>query len=116
MSCRNCKSERIANVCSKANDLQTVTIGGKEHQDYLPRDLGIGGGDYVQFQYCLDCGAIQGTFPLPPTELEAEKQMLCDECGQPMVVDADGIANHIDDDGKIDHDQDALHVAYTTEE
>jgi hypothetical protein len=26
----------------------------------------------VQFAYCLDCGQIQGKFPLPPTRIEGE--------------------------------------------
>jgi len=37
----------------------------------VPRDLGIGGGDDVQFDYCLGCGQIQRRFPLPSTEMEA---------------------------------------------
>ena len=27
-------------------------------------------GDDVQLDYCLDCGQIQGKFPLPPAALE----------------------------------------------
>jgi hypothetical protein len=34
--------------------------------------MGIGGGDYVAFSYCLDCGQIQGDFPLPETGMECE--------------------------------------------
>lgn len=37
--------------------------------------MGIGGGDYVEFDYCLDCGQIQGTFPVPKHEIE-EKSMV----------------------------------------
>jgi hypothetical protein len=36
----------------------------------VPRDLGIGGEDDVHFLYCLDCGQIQGKFPVPPTAIE----------------------------------------------
>ena len=44
---------------------------GRLHQSgYVPRDLGVGGGDDVEFTYCLDCGQIQGTFPLPPAKIE----------------------------------------------
>ena len=32
--------------------------------------LGIGGGDYIEFSYCGDCGQIQGDFPLAPTKME----------------------------------------------
>jgi hypothetical protein len=41
----------------------------------VPRDLGIGGGDDVQLTYCLDCGQIQGKFPLPPTQMEEARSI-----------------------------------------
>ena len=40
---------------------------------------------------------------------------LCDECGEPFRIDGTGIANHLTADGGIDHDADADHVPYTTE-
>jgi hypothetical protein len=49
-------------------------MGDREIIDYLPSDLGIGGGDDSEFDYCLDCGQIQGTFPMPPTCLEADSE------------------------------------------
>ncbi len=47
-----------------------VDLAGRHHHDYVPRDLEIGGGDDVLLDYCLDCGPIQGEFPLPPTVME----------------------------------------------
>lgn len=73
MNCRNCNSTRIANVNAKASDLFFVSIGDKEEDGYLPRDMGIGGGDYLKMSYCLDCGQIQGKFPLPKVELEEKE-------------------------------------------
>jgi hypothetical protein len=32
--------------------------------------MNIGGGDYVDFKFCLDCGQINGDWPLPTTGLE----------------------------------------------
>lgn len=72
MACKKCNSERIASVGGKCSDLFSASIGGAEHDGYVPRDLGIGGGDYVELEYCLDCGQIQGEFPLPQTEMEAD--------------------------------------------
>jgi hypothetical protein len=34
------------------------------HDGYVPSKMGIGGGDYMEFSYCLDCGQIQGKFPV----------------------------------------------------
>ena len=36
---------------------------GKEQIGYVPSSLNIGGGDYVEFKYCLSCGQIQGKWP-----------------------------------------------------
>lgn len=68
--CRGCGSDRTAHVLARCSDLCGVQVAGRRHHGHLPRDLGIGGGGDVQFTYCLDCGRIQGTFPLARTALE----------------------------------------------
>lgn len=74
MKCSSCDSSRIASVSGKCSDLcfADVQVGDKtvEHDGYVPRDMGVGGGEDVSITYCLDCGQIQGKWPLPPTELE----------------------------------------------
>lgn len=65
-----CGSERIAEVSGKCSDQCSIQLGDFSRDDYVPSDMGIGGGDYLNFSYCLDCGRIQGTFPLDQTELE----------------------------------------------
>jgi len=42
----------------------------KSNQNYV----GIGGGDYIQFMYCLNCGKIHGNFPLPTTMIELKEE------------------------------------------
>jgi len=74
MSCSSCGSERILSVNAKCSDLCFVAIDGHEKNDYVPDDLGIGGGDYVEFELCLNCGKVQGEFPLPESELEQEEE------------------------------------------
>ena len=49
----------------------SVSVDGNEHIGYVPRDMGIGGGDYIKAALCLDCGQVQGVFPLQLTELES---------------------------------------------
>ena len=63
-----CGSERIASVNGKTSDCCSVNMGSKALRGYVPTDMGIGGGDYIRFKYCLDCGSIQDKFPLPPVE------------------------------------------------
>lgn len=69
-NCQQCKSTRIADFGAKCSDMSDTTINDVRDDGYVPDDIGIGGGDYVQLSYCLDCGQIQGEFPLPETELE----------------------------------------------
>lgn len=68
--CQRCNSQRLMHVQSHASDMHFVSIGEKEHQGYLPYDIGLDGGDDLCMTVCLDCGQLQGEFPLPPTELE----------------------------------------------
>ena len=72
MACK-CGSKRIADISGKSSDCNNISIGGTTvdvHSEYVPRDMGIGGGDYLRFSFCMDCGQMQGTFPIPETELE----------------------------------------------
>jgi hypothetical protein len=72
-TCQKCNSFRIISVCGKCSDLSSVEFRETEEDGYLPHDLGIGGGDYIEFSYCLECGQIQGAFPLPESEIEREE-------------------------------------------
>jgi hypothetical protein len=61
----------VASVNGKTSDLCYVTIQDVEKDGYVPSDMNIGGGDYLEFDYCLDCGQMIGEFPiLYPTKLE----------------------------------------------
>lgn len=68
--CQRCKSTRVASISGKSSDMNTTRIADKRDDGYVPYDMGIGGGDYIKLEFCLDCGQLQGAFPLPPTELE----------------------------------------------
>jgi hypothetical protein len=68
--CQSCKSERIISIYGKCDDHCSVNIGENNHEGYVPCDLGVGGGDDIELDYCADCGQLQGDFPLQPTKLE----------------------------------------------
>lgn len=72
LKCQGCGSHRTAYVLARCSDTCGVQVTGRQHHGYVPRDMGIGGGDDVQFTYCLDCGRMRGTFPLPHTSLEGD--------------------------------------------
>lgn len=46
------------------------TAKDRDYDGYVPTDVGIGGGDYIRFEYCLECGQIQGEFPVPDPPIE----------------------------------------------
>ena len=70
MACQRCSSKRVADLTAKCSDRCFIQINDNNSSDYVPNDMGIGGGDYVGFEYCLNCGQIQGSFPLPLSKLE----------------------------------------------
>lgn len=65
MPCIRCASPRIFSVYAKCSDLCSIeTNTGLQHDGYVPHDIGIStDSDAVNFDYCIDCGQIQGTFP-----------------------------------------------------
>lgn len=70
VSCQRCGSHRVAQAGGKCSDLGYFYMGSIDHDGYVPEGVGIGGGDDVDITYCLDCGQMQGTFPLPISDIE----------------------------------------------
>ena len=68
--CDKCGSDRVISVLGKTNDCFSAESTAKGYDGYVPSDIGIGGGDEMEFSYCLQCGKIQGEFPLPPASIE----------------------------------------------
>ncbi len=68
--CQRCDGARLAHILARCSDMCSVDLAGRHRSGYVPRDLGIGGGDDVQFTHCLDCGQLQGRFPVPPSGIE----------------------------------------------
>lgn len=70
MACQVCNSNRIASIYGKCNDLCIINIGVAEYEGYVPDDMNIGGGDDISIDLCLDCGHVNGDWPLPTTDIE----------------------------------------------
>ena len=76
MACQKCKSERVASASGKVSDMFHWSSGDYQHDGYVPEGLGVGGGDYFEVEYCLDCGQMQGKFPVTVaavTEMQIEQ-------------------------------------------
>jgi len=74
MACQRCKSDRVLDVGAKCSDCCGISSHNSEHEGYVPKGIGIGGGDYVEFSYCLECGQIQGTFPIAKEMVEENEE------------------------------------------
>ena len=63
--CQNeqCKSKRLMDVVGKAADRQTQQIGLMRNDGEIKVPHVIDH-DYLRFTVCLDCGQMQGTWPL----------------------------------------------------
>ena len=63
-TCFKCGSDRVASIQGKSSDLSDFGYQGWEHSGYLPYVDNICGGDYIEFSVCLECGQVQGNFPV----------------------------------------------------
>jgi len=68
MKCKRCGSERVLEVSGKCDDRCCVTFKGVERVDYPPRVKGVCGNDYIGVDVCLECGQVQGSFPVADPE------------------------------------------------
>lgn len=69
-TCQRCEGTRVASLSAKSSDANFITLNGKDHDGYVLPRMGVGEGDYVEINWCLDCGQIQGRWPRPRTKLE----------------------------------------------
>lgn len=86
--CQRCKSYRILQIQAKCKDMCSAELQvdpankleahAVYHDGYVPHALGIGGGDYIEFEVCLNCGQMQGKYPIAPVECESVN--VCDVC------------------------------------
>ena len=68
MSC--CESSQYVHVSGKTSDMCNVNMGEIEHDGYVPEGMNIGGGDYLSFSFCINCGQMSGTWPIENSPLK----------------------------------------------
>lgn len=66
MNCQRCNLPAVASITGKVDDrfILDNPRTGEVYQGEVPDDIGLGGGDYIRFRYCMLCGQIQGVFPI----------------------------------------------------
>ena len=74
MNCQKCNSERIIGINAKCSDLFSMTNqDGESKRGYVPTNLFFGSdgyGDYVEMDFCADCGQIQAKFPVTQSSIK----------------------------------------------
>lgn len=55
---------KILSITAKCSDLCNVSFQGIEHDGYVPENIGIGGGDYIELSIDIETGQIQDWKPL----------------------------------------------------
>lgn len=74
-----CKSDRLMDFNGKCADLFSSKMlnTGIRYEGYVPDDIPPfkdGFGDYVQGVLCLDCGQLQGKWPIKKSVVEKPKE------------------------------------------
>ena len=77
MLCDKCSSNRVMEIQGKCSDMFELYYKDYEHLGYVKDELNIGCGDYIELSYCLDCGKIQGKFPI--NEIKVREILLLDK-------------------------------------
>ena len=68
MKCDKCGSDRVLAVSGKCSDMCSFVYKSNISRGNAPFGVGIGGGDYIRFDLCLECGKVQGEFPVGDPE------------------------------------------------
>jgi hypothetical protein len=62
--CQKCSSSSVLHISGKTDDRFSASFKNLEHDGYVLSGVNIGGGDYVEMEICMNCGQVQGTFPV----------------------------------------------------
>ena len=65
-TCQRCEHDTVMSVCGKTSVMFSAQYQDSEYDGYVLNGFNIsdGSGDYIQFKMCINCGQIQGQFPI----------------------------------------------------
>lgn len=75
LKCDRCGEERILGLSGKTADRCFVDYKGREGDGYVPKIPNIGEhgyGDYIEMGICMECGKVQGNFPVSDSRIFKE--------------------------------------------
>ena len=62
-TCQHCGAVAIVSVTGKTSDRCYMKHLHRSYDGYVLRNMGVGADDYLEFDFCVHCGQIQGEFP-----------------------------------------------------
>ena len=69
--CSKCGSSRILYVAGKTDKSCSLFYGDRiKKKSFVPDGLNIGFGDFINVYVCLDCGHLNGEWPVPESQME----------------------------------------------
>lgn len=71
MHCQRCGSDRVLTISGKCSDCSNAMYKDREHDGYVLYGVGLGGGDYIEATVCMECGQLQGEFPISEEKVSA---------------------------------------------
>lgn len=81
-NCQRCGSSRLCEVFAHSKDSSVVKFAGQEHDGYFPEIKNVCGNDDCDITVCLECGQLQGEWPV---ENPTYSVMECESCGEEDV-------------------------------
>jgi hypothetical protein len=69
--CQTCCSHRLASIIAKTGEYCVIEISNKRQLGPVPREMNIGGDEYLEFRYLSGLWSGAGAIPVPPIALEA---------------------------------------------
>lgn len=82
--CQRCNSDRLLEMSAKCCDAFYGSYKDKEIESgYAPSIQNVCGGDYVDAIICLECGQVQGVFPVEDSNIN----LIDDEDDSPIGID-----------------------------
>lgn len=81
--CFKCQSDKILIINAKCNDMCQIDYKNHDYDGGVPNNLNIGGGDYIGINLCINCGTVQGEWPLHDDIIEELEENGPDDCDDP---------------------------------
>lgn len=66
-TCQKCNSENLAHI--EASEQLVIDYKDRKYVGKVPMEIELGNEEGIEFTYCINCGQIQGTFPITDEDM-----------------------------------------------